>query len=552
MSKYIFTLRKKGIEIELSSTDPHFIKRQMRAWQAALIPGLIETTSIKQTPAPVQKKVIPAVEEPAIFAEDIINENIQQPTVQLPEKESAEDIAAIEELDQTIAEAESMAQEMQIDIETEEELEEEPEITPMNLDQLIAPPIRPGLKPIVLEQPEEEEEELDLDQMMAEANILQDEITQVAEKEDAIMSDFDDITEDPVQHPEAEINIEKMMAEAQMTQEEITEETDEEDSLLEGFGTFADEEVHEADEEIDIEQMMQQAQTNQEQLNEEPVEEDSLLEGFGTFTDDKIEQAEDDIPDELNIEAMMAKARETSQQTDNYSDDALLAGFGDIEEEAEVRVTQAEESEEEKILDDDLDEMSSLLAEFEAETDASDKQETETTLTEDPDMAAQFAEEVVAQPQEDSTEEDFDSLISAMAEEMEQEPETEPIPESIPEPEPKEIPEAVQKIKQELEEKRNAVPIDAYFSSLNIKTPVDILLATASYLEKFEEKDKFTQKDISAGTMKAIKKPISPNIILAAVNKGYIEVVPDYTGTSESNEYCLTDTGKEYILKELS
>ena len=73
---------------------------------------------------------------------------------------------------------------------------------------------------------------------------------------------------------------------------------------------------------------------------------------------------------------------------------------------------------------------------------------------------------------------EFDSLLSAISEEIDEAEKANEIE--------KEIPEAVKQIKKELEEKKQSVPIEAYFNSLTIKTPVDILLATASFMEKFD------------------------------------------------------------------
>ncbi|MEW5820966.1 MAG: hypothetical protein AB1782_12310, partial [Cyanobacteriota bacterium] len=223
------------------------------------------------------------------------------------------------------------------------------------------------------------------------------------------------------------------------------------------------------------------------------------------------------------------------------------------------QLAQQAASETEEDPDDLLNQLAQQAA-SETEEDPDDllnqlAQQAASETEEDPDdLLNQLAQQAASETEKDpATDEDLDSLLSQMADEIE-EVDTSQSEITTETETQKELPEAVKQIKEELKQKKakTSVPIEAYYSSLHLKTPVDILLATASYLEKFENNEKFTQKDISSLTFKAIKKPISPNIMLAAVNKGYIEVVPDFTGTSESNEYVLTDTGRDYILKELS
>lgn len=486
MSEYIFILRKKDITIELLSSDPVFITKQMKLWQGVMAPGL---TSIKEKPKPPVEKPLKKQAPPLAKA---IEESVVEESAFEPVLEEEEDLLV--NLDQTLDDVEAMTKEIHDNL--EEEIEEPLEA---DMSELLEEMVN-------VEVPETEE--------------VQEEPIKMASKEPPTEKKkvgIDDLIAKPIsfgfkkQEPKIPVEPETQAegveedSDIRITESVETEEDVIPDDMDDMSALLAEFEAETATEETNVsEEEAEKIETSQ---TAEPVDED-LFQQFA--------------------EAEETGAKETTADYD--LDEDMLKQFAELEAEAE-NIKMPAESE----ADDDL------LSSFGLE-DAGVSSKTPIIPPDDPDdnILSQFEEETqtVAETEED----DFDSLISAMTAEVEQE-------EQQSEPE---IPEAVKQIKKELQQKRDTVPIDAYFNSLTLKTPVDILLATVSYMENFESKVKFTQKDISARTFKAINKPISPNIMLAAVNKGYIEVVPDFTGTSESNEYSLTESGRDYILKELS
>lgn len=502
MPKYVFILRKKDLEIELVSPDAEFISRQMKAWQELFIKGF---SAKPQTVMPF------SAEDKACEPGEITDKELEEEII-LDE----DDECALEDLDNILEESASIAEEISESID-ENDIEQQGTI---NIDKLIAKPIHSEMNERQAQQVvEQAEDEIDFedDQDLSFEEVEEIEPEEVEEHEEEESEDFSD--EDYSPPPFEEYDLEQLEKEAvpasAMQTDYVNQLMADMESSSGSFEDSENDEVEEfSEEEVDLGELLAEAAQEEEdpdvritqsdaeeELSDDSSDFSSLLEEFEA--DSSNEDEEDDTANALlnNIQAQL------SSEEDEEDIDSLLSSLGADD------MTQSEEED-------------SLLEEV---------------MEEDPllegVLADEFDEEAVSEE---------DALLAALQAEAEEvEPEAPPA---------KQVPEAVQKIKQELEEKKQAeaIPIEAFYSSLTIKTPVDILLATAVYMEKFQNRLKFTQKDISALTFKAIKKPVSPNIILAAVNKNYIEVVPDFTGTSESNEYSLTETGRDYVLSELS
>lgn len=263
---------------------------------------------------------------------------------------------------------------------------------------------------------------------------------------------------------------------------------------------------------------------------------DNLIDSFA-IPDEVIDKQPDEIDSTDNLlDSFVIPDEVVEQQTDEIGDyDNLLDSFVTPEEGSDVRVTEGAETEQADVLSEEMSNISELLAQFDAES------EQESMVVEATDYETTLVSEFISDEpeiaQKGAEEDEFDALISAMEEEIKEE----------------EQPNPVEQIKQEIKEKQELQPVtyEAFIQPLPLKTPIDLLLSTAYYMEHHKSSSKFTTKDISNLTLSYFKKPMSPNIILATVNKGYIEVVPDFTGTAESNEYALTDLGRAYLLKEL-
>jgi len=113
-----------------------------------------------------------------------------------------------------------------------------------------------------------------------------------------------------------------------------------------------------------------------------------------------------------------------------------------------------------------------------------------------------------------------------------------------------------QKIKStELNVKEKETVTDKSFKDiLESKSPKDILdnlIITAYYLSEFESLDRFSLKQINSKVFNITKKPVDHSVIQKAVSKGYLKILPDYTGMADVTEYAITSKGEKYYLNEL-
>lgn len=83
------------------------------------------------------------------------------------------------------------------------------------------------------------------------------------------------------------------------------------------------------------------------------------------------------------------------------------------------------------------------------------------------------------------------------------------------------------------------------------QSKLDYLLLTAYYLQTSESLFKYSLKQLNSKAMPFLGSLIDHAIIHNAVAQDFIEVVPDYNGTSEVTEYRLTLLGENYLINEL-
>lgn len=91
-----------------------------------------------------------------------------------------------------------------------------------------------------------------------------------------------------------------------------------------------------------------------------------------------------------------------------------------------------------------------------------------------------------------------------------------------------------------------------FLNLVNSKNTTDkfhYLIITSYYLSEFEKLERFTLKQINAKLMNNLSEIVDHTTLQSAINQGFIELIPDLTGTSEVGEYRLTRVGEEFFAK---
>ncbi|MEB3206494.1 MAG: hypothetical protein VKK59_04000 [Vampirovibrionales bacterium] len=78
------------------------------------------------------------------------------------------------------------------------------------------------------------------------------------------------------------------------------------------------------------------------------------------------------------------------------------------------------------------------------------------------------------------------------------------------------------------------------------KTMEESLLLTCYYLTFFDATANFTLKHVNSLLLKGGYPPVNHSVIEATIERGYLAVVPDLTGTAEMTEYQLSDAGQTF------
>lgn len=89
-----------------------------------------------------------------------------------------------------------------------------------------------------------------------------------------------------------------------------------------------------------------------------------------------------------------------------------------------------------------------------------------------------------------------------------------------------------------------------YISSRKIDKKIDYLLLTAYYFTQFEQRPRFTLKQLNAKLMQNIAVILDHSVLQEAINREYIECLPDLTGLVGASEYRLTAYGEKVLLDD--
>ena len=89
-----------------------------------------------------------------------------------------------------------------------------------------------------------------------------------------------------------------------------------------------------------------------------------------------------------------------------------------------------------------------------------------------------------------------------------------------------------------------------FISGRKLTKKIDYLLMTAYYFTQYEQKPRFTLKQINAKLMQNIAIIIDHSVIQEAINRDYLECLPDLTGVVGASEYRLTAYGEKILLEE--
>ena len=89
-----------------------------------------------------------------------------------------------------------------------------------------------------------------------------------------------------------------------------------------------------------------------------------------------------------------------------------------------------------------------------------------------------------------------------------------------------------------------------FISGRKIDRKIDYLLMTAYYFTQYEQKPRFTLKQLNAKLMQNIAIILDHSVIQEAINREYLECLPDLTGVVGASEYRLTAYGEKTLLEE--
>ena len=89
-----------------------------------------------------------------------------------------------------------------------------------------------------------------------------------------------------------------------------------------------------------------------------------------------------------------------------------------------------------------------------------------------------------------------------------------------------------------------------YMGSRKIERKIDYLLLTAYYFMQYEQRPRFTLKQLNAKLMQNLALIIDHAVLQEAINRDYIECLPDLTGLVGASEYRLTSYGEKVLLDE--
>ena len=88
----------------------------------------------------------------------------------------------------------------------------------------------------------------------------------------------------------------------------------------------------------------------------------------------------------------------------------------------------------------------------------------------------------------------------------------------------------------------------SFITARPLEKKLDYLLMTAYYFTQYEQKPRFTLKQLNAKLMQNIAVIIDHSVLQEAINRDYIECLPDLTGLVGASEYRLTAYGEKTLL----
>lgn len=87
-----------------------------------------------------------------------------------------------------------------------------------------------------------------------------------------------------------------------------------------------------------------------------------------------------------------------------------------------------------------------------------------------------------------------------------------------------------------------------FMGDKKIEKKIDYLLLTAYYFSQYEQKPRFTLKQLNSKLMQNLAVIIDHSVLQEAIKRDYIECLPDLTGIVGASEYRLTAYGEKNIL----
>lgn len=89
-----------------------------------------------------------------------------------------------------------------------------------------------------------------------------------------------------------------------------------------------------------------------------------------------------------------------------------------------------------------------------------------------------------------------------------------------------------------------------YMNTRKVERRMDYLLLTAYYFTQYEQRPRFTLKQLNAKLMQNLAVILDHSVLQEAINRDYIECLPDLTGLVGASEYRLTAYGEKVLLNE--
>ncbi|MBR6126255.1 hypothetical protein IKQ21_01070 [bacterium] len=89
-----------------------------------------------------------------------------------------------------------------------------------------------------------------------------------------------------------------------------------------------------------------------------------------------------------------------------------------------------------------------------------------------------------------------------------------------------------------------------YMSGKKVEKRIDYLLLTAYYFTQYEQKPRFTLKQLNAKLMQNMAIILDHAVIQEGINRDYIECLPDLTGVVGASEYRLTAYGEKTLFEQ--